>query len=179
MNPRAYCREHGYPRAVALTYSFDPLFFERIVLRDLWAGGTTDITVIGDRNELQEVVERCAGQLIYLGKKYLVAPAETAGAFHPKLLLRVGPTGAVLLAGSGNLTFGGWGANHELSIALELKADNPESAALVNYLLDSISRYVANDAVHASLARLRDYPWLSIEPSEPSQGIFLTKRHHC
>lgn len=175
MNPRVYCREQGYPRAVALTYSFDPLFFERIVLRDLWAGGTTDITVIGDRNELQAVVERCAGQLIYLGKKYLTAAADTKGAFHPKLLLRVGPVGAILLTGSGNLTFGGWGANNELSVALELKAENSESAALVNYLLDSITRYVSSEAVLDSLARLRDYPWLSSETSAPSHNIFLTR----
>ena len=175
MNPRVYCREQGYPRAVALTYSFDPLFFERIVLRDLWAGGTTDITVIGDRNELQSVVERCAGQLIYLGKKYLTASAETRGAFHPKLLLRIGPTGAILLTGSGNLTFGGWGANNELSVALELRAENPESAALVNYLLDSITRYVSSEAVLDSLARLRDYPWLSADTSASSHNIFVTR----
>ncbi len=39
MNPREFCKEGAYPIAILLTFDFDPLFFERIVLPDLWRGG--------------------------------------------------------------------------------------------------------------------------------------------
>ena len=37
MNPRLFCRERSFHKALLLTYSFDPVFFEQIVLADLWA----------------------------------------------------------------------------------------------------------------------------------------------
>jgi len=97
MKPRIFCREYRYPRVLALTYSFDPLFFERIIMKDLNYGGSTDITIVGDRNELQEAVSRYAGQFNFLGKNYLLTPANTRKAFHPKLLLRMSDKGARLM----------------------------------------------------------------------------------
>ena len=35
MNPRLFCRERTYGKALFLTYSFDPTFFEQVVLPDL------------------------------------------------------------------------------------------------------------------------------------------------
>ena len=35
MNPRLFCRERAYHKALLLTYSFDPIFFEQVVLPDL------------------------------------------------------------------------------------------------------------------------------------------------
>jgi len=161
MNPRIFCRGYRYPRVLALTYSFDPLFFERIIMKDLGYGGSTDITIIGDRNELQEAVSRYAGQFNFLGKSYLLAPADTKGAFHPKLLLRISNEGAQLMLGSGNLTFGGWGGNHELACQLTLAANQSGSAAVVNHILDHVAPYVDSEVVKNSLARMRDFPWLA------------------
>lgn len=175
MNPRTFCREPGFPRCLALTFSFDPLFFERIILRDLWYSGAGDITVVSDHGELSEAVARYAGQFNFLGKKYLLTTAFTKGNFHPKLILRVGPKGAMLLIGSGNLTFGGWGGNKELALNLHLKADEPESSAIVNYLLDHIYPYLMTEAARDSLARLRDYPWLINRNVSVDHTLFLSR----
>lgn len=174
MKPRIFCREYPFPRALALTYSFDPLFFERIVLRDLGYGGSTDITVVGDRHELQEAVTRYVGQFNYLGKTYLLAPADTHRAFHPKLLLRTGNKGARLLLGSGNLTFGGWGGNRELAYQLHLDANQPGSAATVNHILDHVSPYLPSEVGQNALGRLRDYPWLAVQ-DEVASSILMTR----
>lgn len=175
MNLRTLCRELGYPRAIALTYSFDPLFFERIILRDLWHGGTGDITIIGDKGELQEAINRCAGQFNFLGQKYLLSPANVHGAFHPKILLRVGHKGARLVVGTGNLTFGGWGGNKELSLNLELDADQPESAEIVNHVLDHIEPYLTADAARNAVARLRDFPWLINRDENVDHTVLITR----
>ncbi len=173
MNPRAFCREYRYPRVLALTYSFDPLFFERIIMRDLGYGGSTDITIVGDRSELQEAVSRYAGQFHSLGKRYLLVPAETKGPFHPKLLLRMSNKGARLVFGSGNLTFGGWGGNHELACQLTLDANQPGSAAVVNHILNHVAPYLDSDVGQNCLARLRDCPWLAVT-DETTPSILIT-----
>ena len=53
MNPRDFCRQRTFHKALLLTYSFDPVFFEQIVLPDLWAGRTSDILVLGDGNQVK------------------------------------------------------------------------------------------------------------------------------
>jgi len=173
MNPRIFSREYRYPRVLALTYSFDPLFFERIILRDLGYGGSIDIMIVGDRNELQDAVSRYAGQFNSLGKRYLLTPADTNGAFHPKLLLRMSNKGARLMFGSGNLTFGGWGGNHELACQLTLEANKSGSVAVVNHILDHVAPYLESDASKYSLARLRDFSWLAVA-DETKPNILIT-----
>lgn len=50
-----------------------------------------------------------------VGKDYEVEPvAVSSGVFHPKISVFSGRDDCHLLVGSGNLTFGGWGANFEV-----------------------------------------------------------------
>ena len=135
--------------------------------------GVPTLRLLGDRNELQEAVSRYAGQFNFLGKSYLLAPAETGGAFHPKLLLRISNKGARLMFGSGNLTFGGWGGNHELACQITLQANQPGSAAVVNHVLDHVAPYLDSDVGKNCLARLRDYPWLAVT-DETIPDILIT-----
>jgi hypothetical protein len=46
ISARKFCQEPGYPVTIFLTYSFDPLFFERIPLDDLSMGGTRRILIL-------------------------------------------------------------------------------------------------------------------------------------
>ena len=93
MDPREFCRERGFPRALLLTYAFDPLFFERIVLRDLWHGGTGEMLVVADERPVAEELPRWRGEVRELGRRYHLASVAGAGAFHPKLILRVSKGG--------------------------------------------------------------------------------------
>jgi len=108
MNPRAFCREVGYESAICLTYSFDPIFFERVVLHDLWAGGSSYIAVIADQEQTRQSVQKAAGQLSHLGRRYQLMTMRGIGAQHAKLLLRVGRDGALVWLGSNNLTSAAW-----------------------------------------------------------------------
>ena len=145
MNPREFCRETGYTSAVVLTYSFNPTFFEHLVLPDLWYGGTGEIVVVADQHQLEEGLHHSTGQLRYLGNGYQLTPGNRA-VFHPKLLLRIGPNGAFLWLGSGNVTHGGWGGNQELAVAWTLNGDDPLSRAIVAGLLNQVSAYCESTA---------------------------------
>ncbi len=58
MRPRDFCREPGYDKALLITYDFDARLFERIVLPDLWVGGSSDIQVIADLGQVNQALPR-------------------------------------------------------------------------------------------------------------------------
>jgi len=126
VNPRLFCRERAFHKALLLTYSFDPIFFEQVVLPDLWAGRSSDILVLGDKNQIDMSIESAAGQLWHLGRRYLLAGAKVPGAFHPKVFLRLGSKDGVVMLGSGNVTSSGWGGNQELGTAWMIGPDHPD-----------------------------------------------------
>ena len=68
MNPRLFCRERSYHKALLLTYSFDPIFFEQVVLPDLWAGRSSDILVLGDRAQIEASTQAAAGSYWLTGR---------------------------------------------------------------------------------------------------------------
>jgi hypothetical protein len=59
MKLRDFCREQGYDKALLITYDFDALFFERVVLPDLWAGGSSDVQVIADVGQVSQALPPC------------------------------------------------------------------------------------------------------------------------
>jgi len=138
MNPRLFCRERSYHKALLLTYSFDPIFFEQVVLPDLWAGRSSDILVLGDESQIAASTQAASGQLWHLGKQYLLAGAKHAGAFHPKVMLRLGPKDGVIMLGSGNVTSSGWGGNQEVATAWMLGPDHADKGGWLHGFLDHV-----------------------------------------
>ena len=51
MNIREICRERDYTTVIGTTYSFDPLFFERIILPDLQFGHGREIVLFQKAKE--------------------------------------------------------------------------------------------------------------------------------
>ncbi|WP_404338952.1 hypothetical protein AB2M62_07370 [Sphingomonas sp. MMS12-HWE2-04] len=102
-------------RSVAFTtYALSLSFFEAVVLDRLVRGGGQSALILADpegvRAGLSEAGARRAG------RDYEIEPvACLGGVFHPKLSVFASLDDAHLLVGSGNLTFGGWGGNLELT----------------------------------------------------------------
>ena len=145
MNPRTFCRERTFHQALVLTYSFDPVFFEQIVLPDLWAGRTSDILVLGDGREVSSAVQEAVGRLWHLGKRYVLGNAAHAGSFHPKLLLRIGPTEGAVMIGSGNVTSCGWGGNKELACGWVFGPKLADTGAWLPRFLDEVISWCSSD----------------------------------
>lgn len=165
MNPRLFCRARGYHKAILLTFSFDPVFFEQIVLPDLWAGQSTDILVLGDGSQTEPAVQSAAGQLWHLGKRYLLAPMHIRSAFHPKIFLRLGPKDGIVMIGSGNVTSSGWGGNQELGSAWMIGPDHPDRGGWLHPLLDDVLSWCDGELERNAVSRMRDVPWLSLTPA--------------
>jgi len=166
MNPRLFCRERTYHKALLLTYSFDPIFFEQVILPDLWAGRSSDILVLGDRSEIDTSIQSAVGQLWNLGRQYLLAGAGVAGAFHPKVFVRLGPKDGIVMVGSGNVTSSGWGGNQELGAAWMVGPDHIDKGGWLHPFLNDVLTWCLGDLERDAVRRFKDVPWLSLTPAD-------------
>jgi hypothetical protein len=64
ISAREFCRERGFPHALFLTYAFDPLFFERVPLRDLERGGSRNIVIAADAGQVRHAMRQSLEQLV-------------------------------------------------------------------------------------------------------------------
>lgn len=178
MNPRDFCREKGFNSTILLTYNFDPIFFERVVLRELWAGETGDTLVIADRNQIAQSSERWGGQLRELGRRYQLSAARTSGAFHPKLILRMGQQGAAVWLGSGNVTAGGWGVNRELAAGWTIGPNSSDQGGWLLPLLQRIAEWGPATSQHNVIRRMLETPWIAalagVSASEGDKAILTS-----
>lgn len=177
MNPRLFCREQAYHKALLLTYSFDPIFFEQVVLPDLWAGRSSDILVLGDQAQIEASTLAAVGQLWHLGRNYLLAGANHTGAFHPKVFLRLGPKDGIVMLGSGNVTSSGWGGNQELGTAWMVGPEHPDKGGWLHPFLDSVLSWCGGELERDAVRRMKDVPWLSLTPvGLDTDGVVLHSR---
>lgn len=102
----------AWHRVTFTTYALSLSFFEAIVLDRLIRGGGRQAVILADVEGVRASLGEQGAQRV--GKDYEVEPvAVTSGVFHPKVCVFAGREDCHLLVGSGNLTFGGWGANFE------------------------------------------------------------------
>lgn len=166
MNPRAFCRESGYDLAIVLTYSFDPVFFENVVLHDLRAGGSGTVVVVGDPHEVSAAIEEKGWALDFLGRRYMLSAAtHEQGAFHPKLIIRLGDKDGIVLISSGNLTSGGWGGNREMGTSWKFGPGHDDVGVWLRPLLASIYGWCSGEHEKEIIARSMAFNWIDTLPT--------------
>ena len=115
--------------ALFTTYAFSVSFFESVVFQALTKRmACHDICVLIDaEGYASSLMERRAARV---GRDYTLIPVLAPGVFHPKCTYLSGPDGDLLLVGSGNLTFGGYGRNVEV---LEVLQPEMHSQAFLDF----------------------------------------------
>lgn len=114
MGPHEIIANGRWDHALFTTYALSLTFFETHILKaGLIPNECPDIWVVADFDGYQQsLAER---QSARVGQEYRLVPvALPNGVFHPKCIYLSGPGGDVLMVGSGNLTFGGFGRNVEV-----------------------------------------------------------------
>jgi hypothetical protein len=142
------CIDGGYEHAIFATYSTNLRFFEEWVLPLLRAAGARNITVLAD--EAQLGVALTDRSLRSIGRSYHVVSVRLGpGAFHPKLFLLAGESGARGCVTSANLTVDGQLRNVESAIVLDSSV--PEHREPISELA-SFVRSITERAVPAHSA---------------------------
>ncbi len=110
--PEEILASRRWETAPFTTYALSISFFESVILRELQKGGCRDVWVLTDvEGYAASLIERRATKV---GRDYRLIPIRAPnGVFHPKCAYLSGSRGDLLLVGSGNLTFGGYGRNVE------------------------------------------------------------------
>ena len=107
-------RDGQWQDALFTTYALSLSFFESQILKPgLARRGCRSIHILCDLDGYASCLSERLSQRV--GTEYQVTPlALRAGVFHPKIAYLAGRDGDVVLVGSGNLTFGGYGRNVEV-----------------------------------------------------------------
>ncbi|NRS87779.1 hypothetical protein HNQ02_000686 [Flavobacterium sp. 7E] len=123
---------------VMTTFSFDFHHFEMQVLKQIKQKGITNVNLLVDDKMLDESIGLTTGNLKNLNSSYSVSGIAAKGVFHPKMALFVGEKEIMLIQGSGNITAGGHGKNHELFSVLYATEEDKTQLPLLqeawNYL---------------------------------------------
>lgn len=124
----ALCEHQDFHSSIFLTYGADLTFFENAILPMLWDKGCRRNFIIMDAERYADTLDDLRGGVSKVGQRYLVVPIRLGRfqAFHPKQILLLGTERARLLVGSGNLTFTGYGHNHEVFTCVDWTPDQPE-----------------------------------------------------
>lgn len=116
-------RDHQATDALFLTFNADLGFFESRLLGILRASGAC-ATVVADASVWSPDLRAVQ----HAGRSYHLGLMASRRAFHPKLMVLVGPRRAIATVGSGNLTLGGWQYNAELLTAFTGDTDGMPTA---------------------------------------------------
>lgn len=177
MTIREFCRQPGYDRALLLTWSFDAVFFERVVLPELETGGTHVPLIIADTRQVNSAIDRWHGQVQRLGRHYVLETASTAGSFHAKLILRIGQGGSVVWLGTGNVSAAGFGGNRELGTVWKVGPGEADPGAWVPELLNDVGSWCSGPASRHILDRLKSASWLAETPTAVSTETCVLWSH--
>lgn len=168
MKVRDFCREPGFTSAIILTWSFDAVFFERVMLQDLAAGGARVPLILADRRQATGMVDRWPGQVQYLGRRYVLETAAHEGSFHPKLILRIGPKGGLAWLSTGNMSPAGFGGNRELATSWKVGPGEEDEGSWIPNFLDQVDAWCSSPATKEITERVRAASWLSDLSTRPS-----------
>ena len=129
----------SFHSAILTSFSFDFYHFENQVLRALKSKWITSINVLVDQRMLDKSLGISYSNIKSFNKSYAVSGVNSTGAFHPKINLFVGENKILLIFGSGNITVGGHGKNHEIFTGFFADSENQSQLPLIveacNYLL--------------------------------------------
>lgn len=136
--------ESGFHSAFLTTYAFSAQAFEDIPFSRLRGSGCRNITVLADRQMVNQSFAEY-GPPKFAGTSYHLVKADAPGAFHPKITLLIGAKKGKLLIGSANLTALGLGGNKEVVASIAYTPETTNHARHFAEALAYIRRNVPAD----------------------------------
>lgn len=159
----------GFHTSIVTTYSVDAAFYDGSLHHRLRAYGSDNNILMADANMLQRAIAETPESFGRAGTAYALLPIAVAGAFHPKITIRLGSDAGCVVVGSANATAAGWGRNREIVAQFEWwrkRSDGDENAnrQLIRKAFDYVSKWLLEAGLEAIKRKLdlieRDAAWL-------------------
>lgn len=170
-------QEPGYQASAIATYSCYFPFFEEVVLRRLLDRGCINNVLFVDAGRCAEAFASEETRPRRAGSDYTLIPVHMHGAFHPKLVVRIGKSKGSLLVGSHNMTLAGFGLNDELTNEFRTSGQGArQGAEIVRLTLDYLQLFVPTNLpeLARAFASIRsNIPWLEGPIALPSDDRIL------
>lgn len=158
----------GAPASLALlsTYKFDPVFFERRLLRTAALARARRIAVFMDYSQWVALMQDDF-EARHLNRRYILVPVKpaSAGVFHPKLNLLIYQSSAAIHCGSNNLTRSGTFNNLELLNVVRWDLAGEENATGLSVACAAYDFFVRSCSIAEQQAGKIVTQWLSEERS--------------
>jgi len=123
--------KNSFHSAVLTSFSFSFHHFENQVLRTLKQKWITSVNILVDQRMLDDTLGLSSGQLKNISQTYSISGMQSQGAFHPKINFFIGDKELLVLFGSGNITAGGHGKNHEIFTGLYANSEDHKQLPLI------------------------------------------------
>jgi hypothetical protein len=166
----------GFHSSILTTYSVDAAFYDGSLHHRLRAYGCDNNILLTDGGMLQRAIAETPDSFTQAGRAYALVPVNLAGAFHPKVNLRLGSDSGCLIVGSANASAAGWGRNREVFGQFEWwrkRADGNEAIhhQLIRKAYDYVSGWLQDAGLESIRRKLdvieRDAAWLfDVEANE-------------
>lgn len=169
-------RSQKWERALFTTYALSLTFFESYLLPSLRKAGCETVDILVDKDGYRaSMMER---RSLSVGQEYGLIPVSLiTGIFHPKCVYLCGESRDVLLVGSGNLTFGGYGKNIEAFDGVDSTKHPGAFVGFSEFLRDLIVRPAISIPKHPRIAEIADRA-ARYRPEEGDGGVrFLHSLH--
>lgn len=148
-----------YHSAILTTFGIDLIHFDNRLRNILHRKQIASITVFADQRQLDRQFD-CVDPrfLSHAGKDYSISSIAARGAFHPKISFFAGYNAALVIIGSGNLTVGGHGKNHEAFSGFIADTDNPQQKPLIKECWHYLTHFAAQTGDFVQRRILRGIP---------------------
>lgn len=133
--------KNNFHSAVLTAFSFNFHYFEGQVLRTLKEKWITSVNILVDQNMLNSSLGISSNYLKSINNAYAVNGIKSSGAFHPKINFFIGDKSLLAILGSGNITPGGHGKNHELFSGFYADVNDKTELPLLLELWEYISNF--------------------------------------
>lgn len=149
--------------AILTCYTFDPVYFYEIHLPVLRKLGISNIIVMVDAGQYDQIMET-VGLYADMLSGYTVVRQVThsaTGVFHPKIHLLLGEKRGAIYIGSGNLTHSGMSLNDEVWAELYYDAEKNETIPLFKQIWEYLRSLPSNEMTKTQQTWMLDTtPWL-------------------
>lgn len=159
---------------IILTYNIDLMFVQSMLLPKLKKIGHPNLLIFADINRATETFQTQHQWVQGIGTRYrlIPVPMDKHGSFHPKAILLTSEEQAMLIVGSGNLSFAGWRENGETWIKYQTEeiTEKPAFSAFHQYLDRIVESIPLNKSITSAIEKAFSGKW---EEQLPSSDIII------